>query len=254
MPDFKNPKSENLNQKSENWYASWFDTPYYHILYKERNDKEAQVFMDNLTHYLNLPEKAKVLDLACGKGRHAIYLNQLGFNVLGADLSENSIAEANKNSNETLHFKVHDMREPFEEKFDAIFNLFTSFGYFENDQDNLKTLQAIKESLSEYGFAVIDFMNVNQVLETLIPEETKTVEGINFHIKRYLKDGHIHKEIDFEDQGQKFHFTEKVKALRLQDFEKLMDEAGIFLLDTFGDYKLKKFHKTESERLIMIFK
>ncbi|MFV7234276.1 class I SAM-dependent methyltransferase [Flavobacterium sp. ZB4R12] len=254
MSAAQNPPTENQQKPTENWYTSWFDTPYYHILYKERNYREAQIFMDNLTHYLNLPEKAKVLDLACGKGRHSIYLNQLGFNVLGADLSENSIAEANKNSNETLHFKVHDMREPFEEKFDAIFNLFTSFGYFENDEDNLTTLKAIKQSLSEYGFAVIDFMNVNQVLETLVPEETKTVEGIDFHIKRYLKDGHIFKEIDFEDKGQKFHFTEKVKALTLKDFEELMEEAGIFLLDIFGDYKLKKFHKTDSERLIMIFK
>jgi SAM-dependent methyltransferase len=246
--------TENQLKSTDNWYSSWFDTPYYHILYKERNYREAQIFMDNLTHYLNLPEKAKVLDLACGKGRHCIYLNQLGFDVLGADLSENSIAEASKNSNDTLHFKVHDMREPFEEKFDAIFNLFTSFGYFENDEDNLTTLKAIKESLSEYGFAVIDFMNVNQVLETLVPEEIKTVENIDFHIKRYVKDGHIFKEIDFEDKGQKYHFIEKVKALTLQDFEELMEEAGIFLLDIFGDYKLKKFHKTESERLIMIFK
>jgi SAM-dependent methyltransferase len=212
------------------------------------------LFMDNLTHYLNLPEKAKVLDLACGKGRHAIYLNQLGFDVLGADLSENSIAEANKNANDSLHFKVHDMREPFEEKFDAVFNLFTSFGYFENDEDNLKTLKAIKESLAEYGFAVIDFMNVNQVLNALVPNEIKTVDGIDFHIERYLKDGHIYKEISFTDNGQKFHFTEKVKALTLEDFESMMEEAGIFLLDIFGDYKLKKFHKTESERLIMIFK
>jgi SAM-dependent methyltransferase len=210
--------------------------------------------MDNITHYLNLPEKAKVLDLACGKGRHSIYLNQLGFDVLGADLSENSIAIANKNANKTLHFKVHDMRDPFEEKYDAIFNLFTSFGYFENDEDNFKTLKSIKESLSEYGFAVIDFMNVTQVLNTLVPEETKTVDDINFHIKRYLKDGYIYKEIDFEDKGQSFHFTERVKALTLNDFETLMEEAGIYLLDIFGDYKLKKFHKTESERLIMIFK
>jgi hypothetical protein len=132
--------------------------------------------------------------------------------------------------------------------------LFTSFGYFEKDEDNLTTLKAIKDSLSEYGFAVIDFMNVANVLETLVPEETKTVDEIEFHIKRYLKDGHIYKEIDFEDKGQKFHFTEKVKALTLQDFEQLMEEAGIYLLDIFGDYKLKKFHKTESERLIMIFK
>jgi SAM-dependent methyltransferase len=239
---------------TQNWFASWFDTPYYHILYKERNYREAQIFMDNLTHYLNLPEKAKVLDLACGKGRHAIYLNQLGFDVIGADLSENSIAEANKNSNSSLHFQVHDMREKMEDQFDAIFNLFTSFGYFENDADNLKTLIAIKESLTEHGFAVIDFMNVNQVIANLVPVETKTVEGIDFHIQRYVKDGHIYKEIAFKDQDESFHFTEKVQALTLQNFQDMMEEAGIYLLDIFGDYKLKKFHQTESERLIMIFK
>jgi hypothetical protein len=146
------------------------------------------------------------------------------------------------------------MRETFEDKFDAIFNLFTSFGYFENDEDNLTTLKAMKESLTDYGFAVIDFMNVNQVVNNLIPDEIKTVEDIEFHIKRYVNDGYIYKEIDFEDQGEKFHFTERVKALTLNDFKELMEEAGIDLLDIFGDYKLKKFHKTESERLIMIFK
>jgi hypothetical protein len=84
--------------------------------------------------------------------------------------------------------------------------LFTSFGYFENEEDNLTTLIAIKESLSEYGFAVIDFLNVSQVLKTLVPEEIKTVEGIDFHLKRYLKDGHIYKEIDFEEKGKiSFH-------------------------------------------------
>jgi len=246
--------SENSNSKTENWFASWFDTPYYHILYKDRNYREAQIFMDNLTHYLNLPEHAKVLDLACGKGRHSIYLNQLGFTVLGVDLSENSIETASKNANETLHFQIHDMREPFEEQFDAVFNLFTSFGYFDNDEDNLKTLIAIKESLSDYGFAVIDFMNVPFVLDNLIAEETKTVDEIDFHLKRYLKDGFIIKEIDFEDKGEKFHYEEKVRALTLDDFTKMMDEAGIYLLDTFGDYKLKKYHKNTSERLIMIFK
>ena len=246
--------SDSTNPKPKKWYASWFDSPYYHILYKERNYREAQLFMDTITHYLNLPEKAKVLDLACGKGRHAIYLNQLGFDVVGADLSENSIAEATKNTNDTLHFQVHDMREPYDEKFDAIFNLFTSFGYFENEADNLKTLVAIKESLSEYGFAVIDFMNVNQVIENLVAEETKIVDEITFHIKRSHVDHFIIKEIDFEDEGETYHFTEKVSAFTLDDFQSMMDEAGIYLLDTFGDYKLKKFHKKDSERLIMIFK
>lgn len=244
----------NMQKETNNWFASWFDTPYYHILYKDRDHEEAQLFMDNITQYLNLPEDAKILDLACGKGRHSIYLNQLGYDVTGADLSENSIDEAKKSENDKLHFVVHDMREPFEDKFDAIFNLFTSFGYFENDSDNILTLKAICESLNEYGFGVIDFMNVSQVIKNLVPHEVKTVDGIDFHIKRYVADNHIIKEIDFEDRGEKFHFTEKVKALTLEDFEAMMEEAGIYLLDIFGDYKLKKFFKNESERLIMIFK
>jgi len=254
MSDNNNKQPIINDPQTTNWFESWFDTEYYHILYKERNDEEAQLLMDNLTHYLNLPEEAKILDLACGKGRHAIYLNSLGFDVTGADLSENSIAEASKFINDKLHFKVHDMREPFEEKYDAIFNLFTSFGYFDDDADNYKTIKAIHNSLTETGFAVIDFMNVDYVLENLVPNEIKTVDGIDFHIKRYLKDGHIYKEIDFEDKGKTFHFTEKVQALRLADFEQMMEEAGIFLLDIFGDYKLRKFYKTQSERLIMIFK
>lgn len=246
--------SENNTSQENNWFETWFDSPYYHILYKDRNDTEAQLFMDNLTHYLNLPEEAKILDLACGKGRHAIYLNQLGYDVTGVDLSENSIKEASKSSNDTLHFKVHDMRVQTEEKYDAVFNLFTSFGYFENEEDNFKTLAAIKNSLTEYGFAVIDFMNANYVIDNLVPEEVKTVDGIDFHIKRYVENGHIHKVIDFEDKGQKFHFTEKVRALTLQDFEQMMEKADIYLLDIFGDYKLRKFYKNDSERLIMVFK
>src|SRR5690554_3145970 len=145
----------------KNWFVEWFDTDYYHILYKDRDYKEAALFIDNITSYLNLPDNAKVLDLCCGKGRHSSYLNTLGFDVLGVDLSENSIAEAKKNENDSLHFKTHDMREPVGQKFDAVFNLFTSFGYFENGQDNLSTLKAIQESLLDDGFAVIDFMNVH---------------------------------------------------------------------------------------------
>ena len=133
--------------------------------------------------------------------------------------------------------------------------MFTSFGYFENETDNLKTLQAIKESLSEYGFAVIDFMNVNHVIANLNPSETKIVDNIEFRISRFVStDNYIVKEINFEDKGTKHHFIEKVKAFTVDDFQKMMDDVGINLLDIFGDYKLKKFHKKDSERLIMIFK
>ena len=243
-----------MTENNTQWYASWFDTPYYHILYKDRDHEEAQVFMDNLTNYLNLPEDGKILDLACGKGRHSVYLNSLGYDVTGVDLSENSIAYAKQFENENLHFEVHDMCKPYNKKFDAVFNLFTSFGYFEDEADNLRTIQAIQADLNEFGFGVIDFMNSDYVINNLVPEDSKTVEGIEFHQKRYVKEGYLIKDITFEDKGETFTFQEKVRVLTLKDFEVLFEQAGVFLLDVFGDYKLRKFDKNTSERLVMIFK
>ena len=210
--------------------------------------------MDNLTNYLNLPEDGKVLDLACGKGRHSVYLNSLGYNVTGVDLSENRIAYAKQFENDTLHFEVHDMCKPYNEKFDAVFNLFTSFGYFDKEEDNLNTIKAIKEDLNEFGFGVIDFMNTDFIIENLVAEDVKTIEGIEFHQKRYVKDGYIIKDISFTADGEDYNFQERVKALTLKDFETLFEKAGVFLLDVFGDYKLRKYYKTTSERLVMIFK
>lgn len=243
-----------MQKEINTWFKSWFDTTYYHLLYKDRDYAEAAEFMDKLTAYLNLPAGAEILDLACGKGRHSIYLNSLGFDVTGIDLSENSIREASKSSNEKLHFKVHNMCEPLGKQFDAVFNLFTSFGYFDDEADNLKTLKAIKANLNETGFGVIDFLNVDFVLNNLVPEEIKTVGGIDFQIRRGHQDGYIIKEITFDDGGEKFFFTEKVKALRLKDFELFFKEAEIDLIEIYGNYKLQKFETNHSPRLIMLFK
>jgi SAM-dependent methyltransferase len=243
-----------MTKPTKAWYASWFDTPYYHILYKDRDYVEAQSFMDNLTNYLNLPENGKILDLACGKGRHSVYLNKLGYDVTGVDLSEQSINYAKQFENDSLRFDVHDMTKPYPETFDAVFNLFTSFGYFENDDCNLRTIEAIKAELNTFGFGVIDFMNANYVINNLVAEDTKTVEGITFHQKRSVKDGYIVKDIAFEIDDEQYNFEERVKALTLDDFNRLFEKAGVYLLDVFGDYKLKKYHPETSERLIMIFK
>ncbi len=242
-----------LKEKTS-WYASWFDTPFYHILYKDRDYVEAETFMSNLTNYLNLPENGKVLDLACGKGRHSIYLNRIGYNVTGVDLSENSIKYAKQFENSTLNFDVHNMCKPYKKQFDAVFNLFTSFGYFDKDEDNLKTIKAIKANLNETGFAVIDFMNTEFVIDNLVAEDVKTVDGIDFHQKRYVKDGYIVKDISFNAEGKDFEFRERVQAFTLNDFITLFENAGVYLFDVFGDFKLNKFDKKTSPRLIMVFK
>ena len=241
-------------QDTTEWYTSWFDTPFYHILYKDRNDTEAHAFMDTLTNYLNIPENGTALDLACGKGRHSVYLNKIGYDVTGADLSENSINHAKQFENETLHFKVHDMCKPFGKQFDAVFNLFTSFGYFDKEEDNLNTIKAIKANLNDFGFGVIDFMNSEFIIDNLVPENTKTVNGITFHLKRYVEDDYIVKDISFTTEGKYYSFQERVRAFTLNDFITLFEKAGVYLLDVFGDYKLNTYNAKTSERLVMIFK
>ena len=127
-----------------NWFESWFDTSYYHTLYKNRDNKEAERFIGNLVDYIQLPPHSRVLDLACGKGRHSITLFTHGYEVLGVDLSPQSIDHAEYFSNEQLQFRVHDMREVIPgERFDGVFNLFTSFGYFDSSEDNKKVLHAL---------------------------------------------------------------------------------------------------------------
>jgi len=235
-------------------YNSWFDTPFYHILYKDRDQIEAQTFMSHLINYLNLPKSSKILDLACGKGRHSIFLNNIGYEVTGIDLSIKSITHAKLFENKTLHFEVHDMSKPYNMQFDAVFNLFTSFGYFNNDEAHLKTIKAIKSNLNPKGHGVIDFMNTEFVIKHLIPQDIKTIETIDFHQKRYVKNGYLIKDISFNTENTDYKFQESVRAYTLSDFKKLFKAAGIELLDIFGDYKLNKFNKKTSPRLIMVFK
>ena len=238
---------------NKEWFASWFDSPYYHILYQDRDEAEAHVFIKNLHDVLALPEKAEVLDLACGKGRHSITLHRLGYMVTGADLSPSSIEEAQQMSSDGLSFVVQDMRESIPgKKFHAIFNLFTSFGYFENPEDNHRVLQSIHEMLYDSGLLVIDFMNVEKVLSNLIPEEHKIHKGIEFTIRKEHKDGFIVKEIAFDEEGITHHFTEKVRALRVEDFTDLLEKNDFHMLNLFGDIKLSTFDPVHSERLIII--
>jgi len=235
------------------WFTSWFDSPFYHILYQHRNEAEAQFFMDNLLAGLQLPINPRVLDLACGKGRHSIYLQQKGCRVVGADLSPESIAAAKVFENDNLKFVVHDMREPLDKgDFDAVFNLFTSFGYFTNEEEHIAVLLAARKNiLAKNGVLVIDFMNAQKVIQNLVLNEEKTVQGINFKIRRYVENGYIVKEICFSDGGEDYRFEERVRGFLLADFEALFDKAGLRLDRCFGNYALQSFLPETADRLIL---
>ena len=242
-----------MTKEHPKWFQSWFDTSYYHILYKHRDYKEAEAFIKNIVAYLNLNKADSILDLACGKGRHSIFLNSLGYDVTGLDLSKNSIEHAKTNESESLHFEVHDMRNVYETQFEIVLNLFTSFGYFQDEMDNFKVIQTIKSSLKQNGIGVIDYMNSPLVIDNLIAHNSYESDGIKFELKRNYKDGFITKNIEVNDDGKSFHFEEKVRAFTFQDFETMLSNAGLHLLDCFGSYKLEPFNNKTSERLILIF-
>jgi len=235
------------------WFKDWFNSPYYHLLYGKRDEKEAETFIHHLVDQLQPEKSCKMLDLACGKGRHAIILSESGFDVTGLDLSENSIQEAKQHETPQLHFAVHDMRKPFSNQtFDYVFNLFTSFGYFENEADNLQTLQSIHQALKPNGVLVQDYFNAERLLQHFRNEENKILKDIEFSISKRIINDRIVKTIRFNDHGHAYEFQEKVSLFSYRDFQAMYLETGFEILDVFGDYNLNAFNGETSERLILI--
>ncbi|MCH2214082.1 MAG: class I SAM-dependent methyltransferase [Flavobacteriales bacterium] len=237
------------------WYETWFKSPYYHVLYRDRDQREARLFITKLLRYLAPISESHFLDLACGQGRHSLIICDAGFEVTGIDLARENINIARKNANEKLHFSQHDMREPLgKELFEYVLNLFTSFGYFEKLEENEEVIKTVVHALKKGGKFVLDFMNVETVVKGLIPEEHKDIDGIHFKIQRSHQDGFILKRINIKDGHFVYNFNESVKALTKKDLMDMFDRNGLEVLDMFGNYSLDKFDSERSPRLILIGK
>lgn len=237
------------------WFESWFDTPYYHLLYSNRDYTEAENFITKLTSELQLPQSAKIIDLACGKGRHSVFLNKLGYDVLGLDLSRQSIEHNKQFENQTLIFDVHDMRNPIDyDPADAVFNLFTSFGYFDQEADDKKVFKSVCNILKNGGYFVLDYLNEEFVRSTMVPETLISREGIDFNISKKIEGRYIIKDIRFEADGKSHHYFEKVKLHTLETIQNYAEESGFERIKIWGDYQLNDFQKDISPRCINLFK
>lgn len=238
--------------ENKEWFSDWFDSKYYHILYGNRDYEEAERFMRNLMGYLRTPENELIVDLACGKGRHSIYLNKLGYKVLGLDLSKQSVEQASKHENNRLSFAVHDMRQKMPVKnVGVVLNLFTSFGYFDQPQEDIKVLSSAYKALKKRGVLVIDFLNAEKVQNELIPYENKKISGINFEISKTIENNHVVKTIRFSDNSKEYQYEERVKLLRKENFEHYLNQVGFEIKQLFGDYNLNAFNSSVSPRLII---
>jgi SAM-dependent methyltransferase len=241
--------------QKEHWFEQWFDSPYYHILYKNRDDQEAKANIGMLLQHLGLSKPSKILDLACGNGRYARYISEQGFDVTGYDLAPNNIQLAKQYASERLHFDVRDMRDDLgTEEFDAIFNLFTSFGYFDTKAEHLLCLQQIYKALKVGGLFVLDYLNAEKISKGLVPKEVLMRDGIEFHIKREQKGHQIIKEISFQTPSGPRSYQERVMAFKKNDFEDMFLKIGFSVQQVFGAFNGATFQSAQSDRLIFIVK
>ena len=242
-------------RRERQWFASWFDSPHYHRLYGYRDDSEAVRFVDALVARLRPASGARALDLGCGGGRHARQLNAKGLDVTGLDLAARSIRIAKQYENDHLRFRQHDMRVPFgQDRFDYVFNFFTSFGYFERPDEHMKVLDNIARSLRPGGRLVLDYLNAGYADARLVPEETRQIGGAVYHIARSATAERFFKQIII-DEGEgrpMLEFVEQVARFTIGHFSRMFESAGLTIESAFGDYRLGRYDEAASPRMVLV--
>ena len=243
--------------ETQPWFKEWFNSPYYHQLYFERDEMEAAKFINKMIDHLHPKPGSFMLDMACGKGRHSLQLASKGFDITGIDLSPDSIAAAKEHESDQLHFFVHDMRLPFWiNYFDYAFNFFTSFGYFNTRREHDNSIRTIAQSLKSNGVFVIDYLNVHYAEDHLVHKSEVEVEGVNYYITKWFDEDHFYKKIIIEDEvlEKPLEFREKVAKFSVGDFTEMLAYHQMQVQEVFGDYHLNDYHVKNSPRMIIIAK
>lgn len=246
---------KNVILNPSDWFKSWFDSAFYHSLYANRDEREAAGFIDRLLEMLKPDAQAAALDLGCGAGRHSKYLASKGLNVTGLDLSAYSIRIAGRSESPGLRFVRQDMRTPFGQgRYDYVFNFFTSFGYFDQPEENDLVMHNISRALKPGGYLLMDYLNAVCAEKCLLPEEEKALDGVIYRISRWSDERRFYKTIRIENAGagRPMEFTEQVEKFSAGDFIRLCSNNGLEILKIFGDYALNGYDRELSPRIILL--
>lgn len=239
------------------WYEESFKDHYLE-LYSHRDQHEGRENIARAVEMAALNDDAEILDLCCGAGRHLLALHSLGFsNLSGLDLSRELLQRAQK---ELLAADVSatliqaDMRNiPAELSFDCIFSLFTSFGYFENDEDNHSVIVNAAERLKPGGVMLMDTINPSFLIPQLVEAEEKTMGTATLKIKREITADppRVQKTTRIvERDGQEDIYFESVRLFSAQEFHDMYVAAGFDKVELFGSLQGHEL-TNESPRLII---
>ncbi|WP_169713717.1 class I SAM-dependent methyltransferase [Paludifilum halophilum] len=238
--------------------ASWYEESFgedYLLVYRHRDRVHADREMNAVARWLDLQPGEEVLDLCCGTGRHSIPLQKMGFRVTGIDLSDVLLKRAEEMSRGMdIRYLRGDMRSlPFDPNaFDAVVNLFTSFGYFAEDEDNRKVLSELARVLKPGGRFLVDFLNRESVERSLVPESEREVDGTRIREKRWIDGEFVRKTILVTDERGERRYQERVKMYDRERMEAMMDSVGLAVDQVKGDFEGHRYSRAESPRMIFV--
>ncbi|MFH1196532.1 MAG: class I SAM-dependent methyltransferase [bacterium] len=239
----------------KDWYKHWFLSEEYLDVYGHRNEKDAEKFLNLVLKFIDIPG-ALVLDAACGAGRHSIALAKKGFNVTAFDLSRALLRIATRNSiseNVSVKFFNADLRNvSLKKKFHLIINAFTSFGYFETDEENFSFIRNAFDYLLDDGKFILDYFNSDYLQRNLTAYSEKISEGKIIVERRSIVDDRVVKEIEIRNGSSNKIFYESVKLYSPDRLLKKLEEIGFGILCIYGNYNGEIFNQTNSERMILI--
>lgn len=240
------------------WFEDWFESATYLSVYQHRNEEDAKALLNTVLNAVSIPGNATILDMACGAGRHSILLAQEGYDVTGVDLSNNLLSIASDSANKlnlNIIFKRFDLRElALSKTYDLILNVFTSFGYFTNDQENFQIFKNAYEHLKKDGYFVFDFFNREYLIRSLIPYSEDEFEDILIKQHRTFEDDYVKKRIIIEKNSETREYCERVKVYPVERIEKELQNIGFIIEKRFGNYQGAAFDEHSSQRYIAVCK
>jgi len=238
------------------WWEKFFDE-YYPKAYAPL-DASASREVDGVIKILGLKPKKKILDLCCGYGRHCLEFVQRGFQVTGYDLSSYFLDRARREA-DRLNLEVKlvqgDMRKiPLKSEFDAVVNLYTSFGYFQDEKEDLQVLKGINRALREKGLFLIDTANREFLLKNFQRRMWYPREGF-FMLDESIFDPFTSRvettrTLLFENQPKREYFF-SFRAYTLTEMISNLKKTSFITEQVFGDYEIKDY-TIQSPRMIIL--
>jgi len=255
-----------------NWWQQIFDSQYLESYPTEQMISNAKDEAKKVAKLLPLKKGSSVLDLCCGYGRHSIEFAKMGYKVMGLDYSDQYIRmasdKAKKERLTNVQFIKGDMRKiPFENKFDAVVNLFSSFGYFEDESDHQKVLNQVSKSLKRGGVFLLDLQNARKWLKrdknggftysnkygsyqrTTLPNGVIVNVENDFNLTTLKSSNYV----SWIKNGKKNEYYFSMQCFLREVLEEMLKAAYLVPIKTFGNYNGDKY-SYRSKRLIILAK